>query len=48
MILYHGSVVDVSEPRIIKSEIGRDFGFAFCMERSLKTLRYMECDRIEV
>ena len=29
MILYHGSVVDVSEPRIIKSEIGRDFGFAF-------------------
>lgn len=29
MIVYHGSVVEVKEPQIIKNEIGRDFGFAF-------------------
>ena len=29
MILYHGSDVVVKEPRIIKSEKGRDFGCAF-------------------
>ena len=29
MILYHGSTVEVQQPRILKSEIGRDFGFAF-------------------
>lgn len=29
MIVYHGSVVAVECPRIIRSEIGRDFGFAF-------------------
>lgn len=29
MILYHGSVVVVENPEIIKREIGRDFGFAF-------------------
>ncbi|MBO6129631.1 MAG: DUF3990 domain-containing protein [Pseudobutyrivibrio sp.] len=29
MILYHGSTVEIKYPRIIKSEIGRDFGFAF-------------------
>lgn len=29
MILYHGSTVAVERPQIIKSEIGRDFGFAF-------------------
>lgn len=29
MILYHGSTVVVKEPRILKSEQGRDFGFAF-------------------
>ena len=29
MILYHGSTIEVSEPQIFKSEIGRDFGFAF-------------------
>jgi len=29
MILYHGSTVVVENPKIIKSEIGRDFGFAF-------------------
>ena len=29
MILYHGSTMEVSQPRILKSEIGRDFGFAF-------------------
>lgn len=29
MILYHGSDVEVKTPLIIKSEKGRDFGFAF-------------------
>lgn len=29
MILYHGSNVEVKEPKIIKSDKGRDFGFAF-------------------
>ena len=29
MILYHGSDVEVKNPKIIKSEIGRDFGCAF-------------------
>lgn len=29
MILYHGSNVIVEKPEIIKSEVGRDFGFAF-------------------
>ncbi len=29
MRVYHGSVIAVESPCIIKSEIGRDFGFAF-------------------
>lgn len=29
MILYHGSNVEVKKPEIIKTEKGRDFGFAF-------------------
>ena len=29
MILYHGSNIEVKEPRIIKTDKGRDFGFAF-------------------
>ena len=29
MIIYHGSYEEVREPRIIVSEIGRDFGFGF-------------------
>lgn len=29
MILYHGGLQAVNAPRIIRSEIGRDFGFAF-------------------
>lgn len=29
LILYHGSTVLVENPRILKSERGRDFGFAF-------------------
>lgn len=29
MILYYGSIIQVKEPRILKNEIGRDFGFAF-------------------
>ena len=29
MTLHHGSSVEVKDPKIITSEIGRDFGFAF-------------------
>ena len=29
MILYHGSNIVVNKPKIIKTEIGRDFGFGF-------------------
>ena len=29
MILYHGSNIEVKDPKIITSEKGRDFGFAF-------------------
>lgn len=29
MMLYHGSTVEIRNPEIIKTEIGRDFGFAF-------------------
>lgn len=29
MILYHGGCEEVREPRVIASELGRDFGFAF-------------------
>lgn len=29
MILYHGSISIVEKPQIIKSDIGRDFGFGF-------------------
>jgi len=29
MILYHGSVLEIEKPKIVKSDIGRDFGFAF-------------------
>ncbi|MCI5829199.1 MAG: DUF3990 domain-containing protein [Treponema sp.] len=29
MILYHGSTIEVSEPQILTTEKGRDFGFAF-------------------
>ena len=29
MIVYHGSILEIQKPRIIKNEIGRDFGFAF-------------------
>lgn len=29
MILYHGSTLEIPQPRILKSEIGLDFGFAF-------------------
>lgn len=29
MILYHGSIMEIKKPEIIKSEVGRDFGFAF-------------------
>jgi hypothetical protein len=29
MILFHGSTLAVSEPKIIRSERGRDFGFGF-------------------
>lgn len=29
MIVYHGTTLEIRMPRIIESEIGRDFGFAF-------------------
>lgn len=29
MILYHGTTLRIEQPRIIRSELGRDFGFAF-------------------
>lgn len=29
MILYHGTTLEIKEPKIMKSELGRDFGFAF-------------------
>lgn len=29
MLVYHGMTLEIREPRIIKTEIGRDFGFAF-------------------
>ena len=29
MILYHGTTLEIPHPVIIRSEIGRDFGFAF-------------------
>lgn len=29
MIVYHGTTLEISKPEIIRSEIGRDFGFAF-------------------
>ena len=29
MIVYHGSTIEIKRPAIIKSEMGRDFGFAF-------------------
>lgn len=29
MIIYHGSTMEIQNPQIIRSEIGRDCGFAF-------------------
>ena len=29
MILYHGSTLEVAEPQILRSEVERDFGYAF-------------------
>ena len=29
MLLYHGTTLEIKEPKIIKGDIGRDFGFAF-------------------
>lgn len=29
MKLYHGGLIPIGHPRIIRNEIGRDFGFAF-------------------
>lgn len=29
MIVYHGTVLEIREPKIITTEIGRDFGYAF-------------------
>lgn len=29
MILYHGTTLEIKEPKIVRNEPGRDFGFAF-------------------
>lgn len=29
MIVFHGTIIEIQKPEIIKSETGRDFGFAF-------------------
>ncbi|MCD8157881.1 MAG: DUF3990 domain-containing protein [Clostridiales bacterium] len=29
MIVYHGTTLEIKNPKIIKNELGRDFGFAF-------------------
>ncbi len=29
MLVYHGTTLEIQNPRIIKTDIGRDFGFAF-------------------
>lgn len=29
MLVYHGTILEIKEPKIITTEIGRDFGFAF-------------------
>lgn len=29
MIVYHGTTLEIRQPKIIRQEIGRDFGFAF-------------------
>ena len=29
MIVYHETTLEIQEPKILTSEIGRDFGFAF-------------------
>lgn len=29
MRVYHGSTLEISNPKIVINEIGRDFGFAF-------------------
>ena len=29
MLVYHGTTLEIQEPLIVRSEIGRDFGFAF-------------------
>lgn len=29
MLVYHGTTLEIKEPKIIATEIGRDFGFAF-------------------
>ena len=29
MLVYHGTTLEIKEQRIIRTEMGRDFGFAF-------------------
>lgn len=29
MLVYHGTTLEIKEPKIMTTEIGRDFGFAF-------------------
>ena len=41
MILYHGSTLEIRKPQILRTEIGRDFGFAFYTEVALETLAFV-------
>lgn len=43
MILYHGTTTKIQRPEIIVNEVGRDFGFAFCTQESLQTLKFVKC-----
>jgi hypothetical protein len=46
MRLYRGSDVEVVQPRIITSDIGRDFGFGFCSEESLEYLEFIKTEEV--
>ena len=48
MTLYHDSTIAVDEPRILESDVGRDFGFAFYSPASLKFLKFIRSYELEV
>ena len=51
MILYHGTTMEIHIPRILRSEIGRDFGFAFyttdIQGRALAGLTFLRSYEVE-